>query len=390
MTTTFDVIVVGAGPGGSNAAAVALAHGLTVAQVERHSFPRAKPCGGGFTLKSSKAVRVAAALPYRGEFAEVEVNVWRRSVNRFSHPPLLVRMVVRSEFDAWLVAQNGARTGFQFYDGERVREISYDGRFRVRTDRRTLVGRQLVGADGAYSLVNRVFSIGRPRGHAVAVEVTLSRDEASLPAELPPCFDIGAIDPGYGWVFPKDDHWNVGLYTPGKSRDLRRQLTDYIRAKGFELNTDPLATFASHQFPCGGYRPSPPKAPVYLVGDAAGFGDALTGEGIYHALESGRIAGETAHDVLAGTARPRDYYRRLRRPVLLDTFLSYQLARALYRSLDRAAALVRNPLVWRPMIQSYAAGTTLGETIRRGGVWGLSGTAARAECVSAGSHGAGD
>ena len=63
---------------------------------------------------------------------------------------------------------------FQFFDDERVLDISYDGLFCVRTAKRTLLGRQLVGADGAYSVVNRVFSIGRPKGYAVAVEVTLS------------------------------------------------------------------------------------------------------------------------------------------------------------------------------------------------------------------------
>jgi len=49
MPQTFDLIVVGAGPGGSNAAAAALDAGLTVAQIDRYSFPRVKPCAGGMT-----------------------------------------------------------------------------------------------------------------------------------------------------------------------------------------------------------------------------------------------------------------------------------------------------------------------------------------------------
>ena len=364
MSTTFDLIVVGAGPGGSNAAAVALRQGLSVGQLERHRFPRVKPCGGGVTMKSWKALRLDPLAVVRGEFAEVEVNVWRRSRNRFSHPPApLLRTVVRSQFDQYLVSQNLNSPGFRFFDQDRVVDIEYDGRFRVHTTKQTLVGRQLVGADGAYGIVNRVFSIGRPRGYAVAVEVTLRRDQATLPVEIPPSFDIGAVDRGYGWVFPKDDHWNVGLYTLGKSKALRPQLRAYIAAKGFQLKTDPLATLEAHRFPYGGYRVSVPKAPVYLVGDAGGFGDALTGEGIYHGLESGRIAGETAYDYLAGKVGYQAYYRRLRRSVLADTFITYQAARAFYRNLDRAAALVENPLVWRPMIRGYATGVTLAELL---------------------------
>lgn len=368
MPTTFDLIVVGAGPGGSNAAAVALGHGLTVAQLERYRFPRVKPCGGGITMKSWKALRLDARPEIRSESAEVEVNVWRRTAHRFSLPPApLLRTVVRSQFDASLVSQNLSIAGFEFFDQERVVDIIYDGRFRVRTNRRTVMGRQLVGADGAYSSVNRVFSIGRPKGFAVAVEVTLRREDAMLPDESLPCFDIGAIDRGYGWVFPKDDHWNVGLYTLGKSKDLRLRLTEYIRAKGFCVKANPLATFEAHRFPCGGYRVSRPNIPVYIVGDAGGFGDALTGEGIYHALESGRIAGETAHDVLAGEVRHRAYYSRIRKSVLADTFLTYHAAKAFYRSLDRAAAVVGNPRVSGPTIRAYAAGTTVAQMLKRGG-----------------------
>ena len=367
MTSPFDVLVVGAGPGGSQAAAVALAHGLTVAQVDRCRFPRVKPCGGGFTMKASRALGVDPGPVLRGEFTGVEVNLWQRRVNRFSHPrsPLL-RMVERSQFDSWLVERNLAHPGFCFFDGERALQISYDGVFRVRTPNRTLTGRQLVGADGAYSLVNRMFPIARPKGFAVAVEVTLNRAGAALPGETPPSFDIGAIENGYGWVFPKDDHWNVGLYTLGKSSSLRERLHAYIAAKGFRVNTDPLETFVAHQFPYGGYRLSVPDAPVYLVGDAAGLGDALTGEGIYHALESGRIAGETLHDVLAGRVSHKSYYRRLRRPVLADSFLTYQVARRFYRNPDRAVALLENPRISAPLLEGYASGRTLAASIRTG------------------------
>jgi geranylgeranyl reductase family protein len=367
MTHLFDMLVIGAGPGGSNAAAAALRQGLTVAQLDRHRFPRVKPCGGGFTMKASRAVGGDPAPVIRSEFTAVQVNLWQRRLNRFSHPgSALLRMVERSEFDAWLVERNLAHSSFRFFPDERALEISYDGLFRVRTPNRTLTGRQLVGADGAYSLVNRTFSIARPKGFAVAVEVMLPRDRAALPAETPPCFDIGAIENGYGWVFPKDDHWNVGLYTLGKSSSLRHRLQAYIGAKGFRLESDPLETFVAHQFPYGGYRFSIPDAPVYLVGDAAGLGDALTGEGIYHALESGRIAGETIGDVLAGRDTHKAYYRRLRRPVLADTFLTYQVAKRFYRNLNRAFAALENPRISAPLLEGYAAGRTLADSVRPG------------------------
>ncbi len=363
----FDVIVVGAGPGGSNAAAVALQHGLSVAQVDRYKFPRHKACGGGVTIRSCKALRIDYSPAIRGEFNEVQFNVWGRRVNRFTHrSSAVLRMVHRPQFDNWLVSRNLEKRGFAFFDDERVFDISFDGTFHVQTATRVLRGKQLVGADGAYSLVNKLFPIARPKGHAVAVEVTLSRERARLPAEGSPCFDFGAVDSGYGWVFPKDDHWNVGLYTLGKSRSLRAQLSAYVAAKGFQVEADPLATFEAHRFPYGGYRVSPSDAPVYIVGDAGGFGDAIIGEGIYHALESGRIAGETISDCLAGRVGHQGYYRRLRKSVLADTFLTYQLSKEIYRDVDKAMTILENPFVWRPFILGYAGGATFSESLTKG------------------------
>ena len=99
-----------------------------------------------------------------------------------------------------------------------------------------------------------------------------------------------------------------------------------------------------------------------MVGDAGGFADALTGEGIYSALESGRLAGEVAVDVAYGRSRHYAYYRRLWRTVLCDTAISYFLARPFYRDVDRGIAVLESPLVWRPLIEGAAQGATYGES----------------------------
>ena len=237
-TTVYDVIV---GRGRARAARRRLPSrsigGLSVAQLDRYAFPRMKPCGGGITIKSSNALRFDPWPMVRGEARAVEFNVWQKRQNRFSRSverPL--RMVVRPEFDNWLVAENRKRSGFQFFDAERVLEIGHEASlFPVRTARRTFRARQLVGADGAYSVVNKLFRVTEPKGMAVAVEVALRRDETTLAEATPPCFDFGAIGQGYGWVFPKDDHWNVGLYTLDKHRDLRAALLRYVEQKGFRF-----------------------------------------------------------------------------------------------------------------------------------------------------------
>jgi geranylgeranyl reductase family protein len=370
MKATHDVIVVGAGPGGSNAAGVALEGGLSVVQVDSRKFPRVKPCAGGLTRKAERSLRLDVSPTLRRTFNEVEFNSWGRRINRFSDPDPILFFVCRPEFDNDLVRQNRQHVRFEFLDGERVEEITHDGAFRVRTAKRVLAAPQLIGADGAYSVVNRTFGVSRPRGLATAVEVNVARSRLSSSERFVPCFDYGAIDRGYGWIFPKDDHLSIGLYTlAATTTRLRERLVAYMASKGATPTGDPLDGFEAFRLPVGGFPLRTPSVPVYIVGDAGGFADAQTGEGIYHAIESGRLAGMTACDVAAGRASHAAYYRRLWRSVLPDTALTYLIAKAFHRNPDRGMRFLENPFVWRPLIHGYARGATFTQCLIFGGIY---------------------
>ena len=365
--STSDVLIVGAGPGGSNAARVALDGGLSVVQIEARRFPRVKPCAGGITRKAERALALDIGPSLRGTSNTIEFNSWRKRTNRFTAcldrdgvpEDALVSFVSRAEFDADLVRQNGRSARFEFADGERVERVEFDGVFRVRTSKRLLAARQLIGADGAYSIVNRTFGVARPRTLATASEVNVPRSRLAVSGRLVPSVDYGVVEDGYGWVFPKDDHLSIGLYTLApKPRRLRERLADYILSKGARPPGDPLEGLHAHRIPVGGFPLRTPDAPVYVVGDAAGLADALTGEGIYHALESGRLAGETAARVARGKASHRSYYARLWRSVLPDTALTYALCAQFHRNVDRSLRLLASPFVWRPLTYGYARGAT--------------------------------
>jgi hypothetical protein len=77
------------------------------------------------------------------------------------------------------------------------------------------------------------------------------------------------------------------------------------------------------------------------------------------------------HDCLAGRAGHRTYYRRLRRSVLADTFVGYQVARRFYRDVERALKVLEDPTVLQPLIQGYAAGRTLAQSIGKAGFLGV-------------------
>jgi menaquinone-9 beta-reductase len=375
MLNVYDVAVVGAGPAGSNAATVMLRNGLSVIQFDRYAFPRRKPCGGGMTVKACNALQLSLGPSVVGSFDTLESNHWPSRTNRFSHRHAILKMVFRRQFDNWLVEQNQQWPNFTFCDGEEVRSVHHHaGLFHVRTDKRSISSRQLVGADGAYSLVAKTFGVARPRAFALAIELNLGRDSARVPDTLIPCFDFGAVDQGYGWVFPKQDHVNVGLYTFARGlKGLRPMLLRYLEAKGILLASDASLDFEAHHIPVGGFSLRVPKsAPVYVVGDAGGFADAISGEGIYCALESGRIAGVTAVEHAGNKADFHRYYRRLWRSILPDTLLTYYLSRVFYRHIHASIRVLECPLIWRPFLEGQASGATFAQSVALAGYFHLS------------------
>jgi geranylgeranyl reductase family protein len=374
-----DLCVVGAGPAGSSAAAAALARGLTVLQLDAARFPRVKPCAGGLTAKALRALPLALGTLARGEYREFEFNVWRGRSTRFAFRAPVLTMVSRPELDNRLVEHNRAAAGLTFLDGAPVRVLAWNGgHFELRTPRGVHRARQLVGADGANGPVRRAFPLVEPRGRAVAVEVNLPSSELVSQPVTRPCFDFGALPRGYGWVFPKEGLVSVGLYSlAGGLKDLRARLVAYVAAKDIVSRADPLACFEAHTIPLGGHGLAASDVPVYLAGDAGGFADALTGEGIYHALESGRIAGELAADVAAGRAHPREYPRRLARTVLGDTRWSWRLARPFYASPGLALHLLGLTQLWRPLVHGTGSGATFRECLARAPVLAWSSLRAR-------------
>lgn len=338
----YDVLVVGAGPGGSTCARRIAKAGFSVAILEKAALPRYKPCGGGVTSKALQLLdfTIDGVIERTIDVASVSFSTTRGI-------PVIGReigcMVMRASFDA-LLARKASDAGANVLQEHEVRNVRSTGTsYEVTTSQGILHGTFLVGADGANSVVARALELrsGMRFGVAIEGEIDVS---ASVVEQLPVVFDFAAISGGYGYIFPKAHHLSVGVYTMNpKTGNLKGILKRYL-ADLSGLSHWTVRSEVGHRVPLGRMAGPLHREGAMLVGDAAGIGDPLWGEGIYYAIKSGTIAAEVAIEAL--NKRSRDtgtYSNRLSRDVFRELRLARIVAQLFHRLPERVlVALVRD------------------------------------------------
>ncbi len=208
----WDAIVVGAGPAGCAAAWDLATAGRDVLLVDRAKFPRHKACAGGLTRKSLRALRYSVAPVVRETFSTIVVESRHGESAELSSRTAVCAMTVRQELDDFCLRQT-LRAGARFCRIGPIQAIEEtDKDVLLRTTDQTFRGQYLIGADGVHSRVRQLVQGDTPswfrRGFALEAQVYPASGTAE---DL--VFDLAPIEHGYGWIFPKGDHLNVGLYS---------------------------------------------------------------------------------------------------------------------------------------------------------------------------------
>jgi flavin-dependent dehydrogenase len=201
--------------------------------------------------------------------------------------------------------------------------------------------RHLIGADGAGGGVAASVGLRRDPRVALAIELEVPHQwDAADPLLRPDLLhlDYGVLRRGYAWLFPKADHLNIGAgLFHGRRRDVRRdplarqRIRAAIDATAASLGVAPrrLEGLRSYAHPLPFWDgPEPLHSPdgrVLLVGDAAGLINPLFGDGLFHAIRSGRLAAEA---VLEG--RPDTHTARVHALLADDFEAARRLARVFY------------------------------------------------------------
>jgi len=313
MDTQADVVVVGAGPAGSAAAAWAARSGRDVLVIDSAQFPRDKACGDGLTPRAVAEMRLLGLGPWlegriahrglrlSGFGADVEVEWPGPSF------PSISSAVPRTELDdrIRLVAVDD---GAKMMLGVKAVDVRHDSSGRVSSvllDSGAEIGcADLIVADGARSTLGR--SLGRQwhqeTVYGVAIRGYIPTPRANEPwitSHLELRSPEGNVLPGYGWIFPLGNgEVNIGvgaLATSKRPADsaLRPLMSYYagLRRDEWGFEGEPRAGLSA-LLPMGGAVSGIAGPNWMLIGDAAACVNPLNGEGIDYGLETGRLAAE--------------------------------------------------------------------------------------------------
>jgi len=342
----YDVIISGAGPSGATLAYHLARAGLEVLILEKQFFPRDKPCGGGITYKTSRL------LDFPWENA-VEDTVRTMAFNFRGQRGVTVRtampvayMATRSKFDE-LLAQQARSAGARIIEGAALEEVKLkDGLATVSAGGKTYQGRIFAGADGVNGKSARLLGLYNPVATGPSLEA-----ELECPPRLTGHFrgmiklDCGALPWGYGWIFPKENRLSTGIASfSRKAKGLKQSLKEFLTREGLE-NTR-IISVKGFPIPVGGGKKTKIHCPsALLLGDAAGLVDPFSGEGIYYAIKSARLAAEAILDHKSDPERvPGVYQDLVDRRITAELTMVRRMAKVFYSFPRTAFSLIeKNP-----------------------------------------------
>ncbi|GIF05258.1 geranylgeranyl reductase family protein [Actinoplanes siamensis] len=333
-----DVIVVGAGPGGSAAAYHLARHGLRVLLLEKTEFPREKVCGDGLTPRAVRQlVRMGVdtsekagwlqnkGLRVIGGGVRLELD-WPELASfpnyglvrtRLDFDDMLARRAVEAgallrtnvTVTGPVLDADGQVVGVEAKAGPGKDPVSYRAPLVIAAD----------GVSGKFPLAlglakrdDRPLGVAVRRYYRSAVKADDNYLESWL--ELRSAQDPGRLLPGYGWIFGLGDgRVNVGLGILNSSSafgktNYRNMLTDWLGSTpedwGLRDEANGEGPTLGAALPMGFNRVPHYTRGVMLVGDSGGMVNPMNGEGIAYAMESGELAAEVAVQALARPAGP--------------------------------------------------------------------------------------
>jgi flavin-dependent dehydrogenase len=335
---TYDVAIIGAGPAGSIAAIALARNGKRVLLVDRAHFPREKVCGGCLSARALNVLRVtlgdegnSSALHSQGYAHSSSPGIPTKSVTFVRHSGRHVscaidgeaRLVKRPEFDAWL-AERAREKGAEVVFGRAARPVRQGVRWGVEiesgrmdglpTGQRRVVQAETVLVATGLSRVEKLLGIEavQTRRQMVGLQWSVRAEDMNASSlSMPADGDIRMhwLAGGYvGMSRPSSDHVHIAAAVDVATR-TGRSLLMKMRQPGYAGIWEVKSDESTSMLAVGGFPFRPQmlgRDNAMLIGDAAGYAEPFSGEGIGLAMQSGLFAATA----IASSSCPRERLKR--------------------------------------------------------------------------------
>lgn len=338
----YDVAIIGAGPAGAYCGKDLAEKGIKVLVVDKEKFPRHKTCGGLISSKALKLIQDDCFDNYLNNIKSNPVNkivlTCGQKETELEKNQVLGMVVRRKDFDDALINM-AMDKGADFVDRcEYKYHRDLKNSYEIHTTRGIFYSDYLIGADGVFSNVAQVSKLRQrflkwEMGLAVSCEIPKELVIEKNGAE----FIFFKVLGGMGWCFSGKDFVNIGvggyaLDSKNISKTAKKLVLDRIKNKSTPFK------FHGSFLPAGGRKRQIARERIFLVGDAAGFVDAFSGEGIYYGLKSGKIAAETIAKSQSARKYEQECYKTFLSEFRYSAILSVVLGdrrRIFHNSIDK-------------------------------------------------------
>ena len=302
-----DVIIVGGGPSGSTLGYLLQKNGISCCIIDKCTFPREKLCGGLLTQKTISLIDNIygeVAFPYETITSRVNIFLGKDTITHVDTNSTFY-LVERYDFDLYLINKYRELSGL-LYENSTITSMDLHHHVAIINNKEEISFKIVVGADGANSQIRKIIESGF-RPNLACLECNYPAKNLSEEVNI----YFGFVLSGYGWCFPKKNHYTIGI--GGKRKKNKRIRDNYVSfLKTFDIEYSDIKIKGA-MLPCGIYVKKPCKDQIMLVGDAAGFVDSVTGEGIYFALLSAQYGFHAINDYLQyGLSLSESYLKRVR------------------------------------------------------------------------------
>lgn len=273
----YDIVIIGAGPGGLKAAEILANNNKKVLVLEKNSIIGKKVCAAGLTIKDFEFI--PKSLIER-EFNKIILHTPLQETTIKSNKPF-VFTTNRIKLGKYM-AKKAHDAGAEIKKFNLVTKIKEDS---IIANKEEIKFDYLIGADGSNSILRKYLNLPT-NDLMLAIQYITNKKFKDMELFL----DVRKFGPSYVWIFPYKNSTSIGTGTVNKfmkMNELKKNFDNFCRNK-FDIEKAEFQAHTINHF-YQGYK----FKNKFLIGDAAGFTSSLTGEGIYQAIASGHdIANE--------------------------------------------------------------------------------------------------